>query len=307
MSEIKQKRVLWYTRRDGVVRGPYPEKQICRYILLGRIRQDDELRPDEGEWATLDRYPELIPEVMRLPPTDENLQKLMMARLHEDERRPRDRRDGEGDDLPAAVRERRTGAERRRPEAEDVLRFRELKYQVAHRQPRKADLYRYPLSFAALVLLGFVLSYLLRQGQPDQPPPDCNATARPGVNWDGCNLSGLDSSEANLVGAHMRNARLDAIDLRSARLAGADLQYSSITFGNLSNADLSHASLVGVTARGADLRNVRFTDADLSYANLSDTRMEGADLSGADLSNAIWIDRKPCLRGSVGACRRAAR
>jgi uncharacterized protein YjbI with pentapeptide repeats len=53
------------------------------------------------------------------------------------------------------------------------------------------------------------------------------------------------------------------------------------------------------------LRNVRFTNADLSYANLSDTRMEGADLSGADLSNAIWIDRKPCLKGSVGACRRA--
>ena len=303
MSEKRHQRVLWYTRRNGVVRGPYPEKQIGRYILLGRIRRSDEVRCDSGEWAPLEEHPELVPEVMKLPPTEENLQKLMIARLHEDERRPRDRRDAQGP-VPADVRERRSGVERRRPEPPDLVRHRTLKYQVAHAQRRNGELYRYPLSFVAIILAGFVLSYLLRQMQPVAPPVDCHASARPGVNWDGCNLAGMDSRKANLVGAHIRNARLDAADLRGARLAGADLKYSSIVFGNLSDADLSHASLVGVAARGADLRNVRFTNADLSYANLSDTRLEGADLTGADLSNAIWIDRKPCLKGSVGACRR---
>ena len=76
MSSEKSHRILWHTRRDGVVRGPYPDKQISRYILLGRICKDDELRPDNGSWAPMSAYPELIPEVMKLPPTEENLQKL---------------------------------------------------------------------------------------------------------------------------------------------------------------------------------------------------------------------------------------
>jgi hypothetical protein len=304
MSETRHKRVLWYTRREGVVRGPYPAKQISRYILLGRIRESDEVRPDEGDWGVLQQHPDLIPEVMKLPPTDENLQKLQMARLREDERRPRDRRDDE-DNVDAEVRERRQGVERRRPEPSTALRHRELKYQVSHAARRNGELYRYPLGFAVLVLLGFAASYLLGQAQPEEPPPDCAAVPRPGVNWNGCNLSGLTSPGANLIGARIRNARLEAVDLTGATMTGADLAYSSISFGNLSHADLSHASLVGVAARGADLRNVRLRDADLAYANLSDSRLDGADLSGANLGNAIWVDHKPCLAGSIGACRRA--
>ena len=303
MSEIRHKRILWYTRRDGVVRGPYPEKQIGRYVLLGRIRESDEVRPEEGDWVVLQQLPELIPEIMKLPPTDENRQKLLLARLREDERRPRDRRDDE-DGVCADVRERRTGIERRRPETSETVRHRKLKYQVSHSGRSNAELYRYPLGLAALVVLGFLLSYLLGQAQPEEPPPNCAAAPRPGVNWNGCNLSGLASQSANLIGAQIRNARLDAVDLSSATLTGADLEYSSISFGNLRNADLSNARLVGVSARGADLRNVRFRDANLAYANLSDSRLDGADLSGANLSNAIWIDHEPCLAGSIGACNR---
>lgn len=304
MSDKPHKREFWYTRRNGVVRGPYPEKQISRYILMGRICELDELRAENGAWAALNQYPQLIPAVMQLPPSDENRQKLIVARLHEDERRPRDRRELQGP-LSREIDERRSGVERRRPETQEALRFRELKYQVSHTPAGKGQLYRYPLVFAALVLLGFILSLLLEKGQPDVPAPDCAASPRPGVNWNHCNLSGLDSRRANLVGAHMRNARLDAANLSGAALAGADLEYSSINLSDFSGADLSHASLVGMTARGADLRNTRFKNANLAYANLSDARLEGADLSGADLSNTIWIDRKPCLAGSVGACKRA--
>lgn len=306
MDESNHKRILWHTRRDGIVRGPYPEKQITRYILLGRIRHGDEIRPDGGDWAPLTAHPELVPDVMKLPATDENLQKLAMARLREDERRPRDRRDGEGP-LSDAVRERRSGRERRRPESDEVLRYRALRHEVSHEQTRRSGtLYRYPLGIAALVVVGLMLAYLLRSIQPDVVPPDCSAAARPGVNWDGCNLSGLDSPHANLIGAHLRNARLDGADLSDASLAGVNLEYASLNGGQLRNADLSHARLVGVSARGADLRQVHFNQADLSYANLSDAHLEGADLSGADLSHAIWIDHRPCLAGSVGGCKRAA-
>jgi Pentapeptide repeats (8 copies) len=301
MDDIKPKRILWYTRRDGVVRGPYPDKQIGRYILLGRIRDSDEVRPDDGDWAPLAHYPDLVPDLMKLPPTDENLQKLKMARLREDERRPRDRRDGGR----AVGRERRGGVERRGPESEDMLRYRELRYQLSQTGRRTAGLYRYPLAIAAAVVFGLVLSYLLGAMQPEQLPPDCDASARPGVNWNGCNLAGLIARHASLVGAQMRNVRLDAADLSDAVLSGANLEYSSLNHGTLRNADLSRARLVGITARGADLRNAHFNHASLAYANLSDALLEGADLSGADLGNAIWVDHKPCLPGSVGACNRS--
>lgn len=303
MSESKHKRRFWYTRRDGVVRGPYPEKQISRYILLGRISEIDELRSENGAWAPLKQYPQLVPEVMRLPPSEENLEKLLVARLHEDERRPRDRRETE-EAVAQEILERRSGVERRCSEPEDVVRYRELKYQVTHPRAGSGHLYRYPLAFAAVVLLGFLLSLLMGKTEPDLPAPDCAASPRPGVNWNHCNLSGLDSQQANLIGAHMSNVRLDAANLSGAALAGADLEYSSINLSNFSGADLSYASLVGLTARGADLRNARFNQANLAYANLSNARLEGADLSGADLSHAIWIDRKPCLPGSVGVCKR---
>ena len=217
-------------------------KNDHRYVLLGRIRETDEVRPEEGDWAMLQQHPELIPEVMKLPPTEENRQKLLMARLREDERRPRDRRE-DGGSVCGAGQERRTRIERRRPETAEVVRHRTLRSQVSHRGPPNADLYRYPLGFAALVILGFMLSYLLGNASPEEPPPDCAALPAPGVNWNGCNLSGLGSPSANLIGARMRNARFDAADLSGASLSGADLEYSSISFANLRIADLSHSRL----------------------------------------------------------------
>jgi hypothetical protein len=306
MDDLTNKRILWYTRRDGVVRGPYPDKQISRYILLGRIRDGDEVRPERGEWAPLADYPDLIPEVMKLPPTDENLQKLLMARLREDERRPRDRRDDTAD-VPADILERRAGVERRRPEPEDMLRHRELRYQVSRKASGNGNLYRYPLAMVALVLAGLLLSFVLSGMRPEELPPECAANARPGINWNGCNLSGLDSRHANLAGAKLRNVRLDAADLSESSLTGVNLEYSILNGGKLRNTDFSHARLVGVSARGADLRGARLNHADLSYANLSDARLDGADLTGADLSNTIWVDHLPCLSGSVGACNRATR
>lgn len=305
MTELKSKRTLWYTRREGVVRGPYPEKQVSRYILLGRIRDSDELRPEEGDWQAVFDCPELIPAVMKLPPTEENRQKLLIARMREDERRPGDRREP-GAGGAAQVQERRSRAERRSVEAPELLRHRELKYRVSHTGPGNAQLYRYPLTVTALVLFGFLLSYALKQAEPDVVPPDCAAQPRPGVNWNNCNLSGLHARQADLLGARMRNAKLDAAQLANARLAGADLEYTSLNLTSLQAADLSHANLRGVALRGSDLRNARLVEANLSYANLSGARLEGADFSGAILDHTIWTDQRPCAAGSVGECKRQA-
>ncbi len=305
MTEVQPKRTLWYTRREGVVRGPYPARQVSRYILLGRIRDTDELRPDGGDWKPVCDCPDLIPEVMQLPPTEENRQKLLIARMREDERQPGDRRQRAAG-AAAQPQERRSPPERRRVEPPELLRHRELKYQVSHVRPGEAKLYRYPVTFTALVLAGFLISFALKQEQAQSVPPDCAAHPRPGVNWNNCNLSGLRSEQADLLGARMRNARLDAAQLASARLAHADLEYTSLNLSNLQAADLSHANLRGVALRGSDLRNAKLVEANLSYANLSGARLEGADLRGAILDHSIWTDQRSCAAGSVGECKRQA-
>ena len=303
MSAAKIQHILWYTRRASVVRGPYPENQISRYILLGRIGDKDELRPENGRWQSLAAYPYLIPEVMKLPLNDENQQKLLIARMREDERQPDDRR--ERSPRPSdEILERRVGAERRQIESEEVLRHRSLRYQVSHEAPAKLSLYRYPMVAAAMVLVGFSVSLLLEKLEPEQVPPNCAAQPRPGVNWDNCNQVGLVANDANLVGAKISNARLDAVQFVGAKLAGVDFKYSNINMGNLQNADLRHANLVGATLRNANLSGSQLTGADLSYANLSGADISGANFEGAILDNTIWIDQIPCMPGSIGVCKR---
>jgi hypothetical protein len=303
MTVTKAKRMFWYTRRNGVMRGPYPEKQISRYILLGRIRDGDELRPEGGAWQSLASFPELIPEIMKLPPSEENQQKLLMAQMREDERRPGDRRE-RAPNTPAHLLERRRGQERRSAEADETVRHRELREQVSHPAHGGKTLYRYPAVASAIVLFGLLASYLLRQTEPEFVPPDCSAGARPGVNWNNCNLSGLRAENASLIGARIQNARLDSVHLAGAVMTGADLEYSSVNLGDLERADLSHSNLRGASLRGSNLRHASFANANLSYANLSRAHIEGADFSGAILDHTIWIDQRTCAPGSLGACRR---
>jgi len=301
MTEHKIRRVLWYTRRGDVVRGPYPDRQISRYILLGRISEADELKPEGGQWAGMKDYPELIPEVMKLPPGEESHQLLLMARMREDEREPGDRRD-RSPDVPQAVKERRTGQERRQGESGEALRHRQLKYQVAHSARQNGKLYRYPLIFTVVVLIGLAVSFLLEKTEADIVPPDCSSAPRPGVNWSNCNLSGAELEDAYLVGAQLGNARLELARMSGVNLTGAKLEYASLDFVNLARADLSHANLFGATLRGANLRGTRLVDSNLSYVNLSGADIDGADLSDAVLDNAIWIDERTCLPGSRGRC-----
>jgi len=286
-----------------MVRGPYPGNQISRYVLLGRICTSDEVRPNGGDWQELSAYPELIPEVMRLPAGAADTQKLLMARLREDERQAGDRRE-RAPNLPQHIREQRSGRERRQPEPAEVLRHRQLRDQVSHQAQDNGKLYRYPLVASVLVVLGLLLSYLLQQFEAESVSPDCSATPRPGVKWGNCNLIGLVANRVNLLGADISNARMDSAQLSGANLDGVNLEYTSLNLSNLQQADLSHARLVGVTLRGSDLRDSKLIMADLSYANLSDANIEGADFTGAILDYTIWIDQRPCISGSIGVCKR---
>lgn len=79
--------LLWYTRRDGVVRGPYSAETITRHILLGRIRLEDELSRDRSRWSAAGRLTSLLPERLHNMDHSTACRELVIARLLADERR----------------------------------------------------------------------------------------------------------------------------------------------------------------------------------------------------------------------------
>lgn len=303
-SDDEQQSRLWYTRRDGEVRGPFPLTVIQNHILLGRLQDSDELSDDGQHWRTLAHHPELVPEVLKNVRTPEDEAALKLARLRADERRGHDRR---GDEAPVSGERRRV--ERRRPESLDAVQHRLLAEEVnaARRRDSLARLGALPtllILLVALILVG--LFFWLSPPAPDEVVADCSMPAAPGVNWSYCHKEAVRLTGADLSGAVLANARLTAADLGEARLTGSDLRYANLSgarldAARLSGADLTGAVLISTSLVGADLR-----DADLSFANLEGADLRRADLSGARLHKTIWVDGRLCPPGSVGSCQRAA-
>jgi hypothetical protein len=289
---------LWYVRRKGAVRGPFPAAQIKRYVLLGRVSESDEMSEDQVSWRPLFELPELIPEAIRHSADRKTLEVL---RRREDERSGTDRRSDDGP-LPAAIRERRSGKDRRAPETATAIARQAAKSRLIQQGRRRREDYR-PLwmgTVLALVLI-FTLGFWLVPA-PDEDGPDCEAPPRPQVNWSNCRLEDLNAARQDLTGAKVRNAKLRQANLLGARLAGVDLAYSDVVKANLSYANLHGATLKGANLLGADLAYADLSDADLSYANLTGAVLGGAVLSGTQLDNAVWVDGSLCARGSVGQC-----
>ena len=94
MAEVKQPvtgndqySLQWYSRRQGVTRGPFSAGDITRYLLLGRIRLDDELSTDKIVWSPANRFSEMLPpEISNLTSWDD-YQNLVEARMQVDERK----------------------------------------------------------------------------------------------------------------------------------------------------------------------------------------------------------------------------
>lgn len=293
---------LWFTRRYGHVRGPFPQQQISHYILLGRIREDDELSMDREKWAPLQDLPHLIPDVMKNVETEEDRQRLHMARLRADERRGGDRRLGT-ERMSTETGERRRASDRRQVEDEDTLRRRELRRNVLDEGRNGSTGPCGPqcrLILAAVAVLAVIFIMFTPNSHP--PAADCSAAAAPRVNWSNCRMPGLMAEQAKLQGAHARNMDLTGAHLVGADLVDTDLAYTQLKLADLRRADLSRAHLTGTGLQGADLRGARLSGADLSYADLSEARLEGAILDDVRLDNAIWPDGRVCQPGSIGQC-----
>jgi hypothetical protein len=103
----------WYTRRQGIVRGPFSSRHVTRHILLGRILLSDELSADGEIWRCVNSFTEMLPPELSDLSNWDNYQQLVVTRMLVDERK-RERRAPQGERGNRHGPERRTGADRRR-------------------------------------------------------------------------------------------------------------------------------------------------------------------------------------------------
>lgn len=312
---------LWYMRRGMEVRGPYPAGQISRYILLGRIKESDELSTDQHNWQAVSQVPVLIPEEMKADLDDaQAAERLMIARMREDERSARDRR-GPTEGAPAA--ERRRESDRRDEEEREFVRHREVKTAITEALQENKQSYFLRGVLATLFLVAVISGAWYYQPWQPTESIDCNALPQPWVNWSNCLMEGVQLAGADLRGARLRNANLSGADVRGAQLGGADLAYTSLAGAklgtahlnqaamlgaNLRNADVSRADLSGANLayavlKGADLSGANLRGADLTNADLQGAKIEGADFTSAKLAQAVWVDGSICPPTAVGECK----
>lgn len=127
MAEVQQQVVgedhyplQWYSRRQGVIRGPFTAGDITRCLLLGRIRLDDELSTDKTLWSAASQFSEMLPpEISNLTDWDD-YQKLVEARMQVDERKL-ERRCQNGSRRDNCQPERRTNTDRRGEDDTDLV------------------------------------------------------------------------------------------------------------------------------------------------------------------------------------------
>jgi len=284
---------LWYVRKDGRIRGPLPAGQIAREILLGRMRDNDELSVDREHWRPLSALPQLVPEVMQHVDTEEGRQHLLLARLREDERLHDRRGPGHAPDATGL----RHG-DRRTVESFDVAADRERVTRLAAEENKEERNLLLPAAVIMIALFILVTYFLWYRPAAPLAGRDCLAVPAAAVNWSGCEMPARNLSRADLSRANLSNTVLKAADLYGVQLRNADLSYA-----NLEGADLRMANLKGASLRGANLSLSDLSNADLGTANLQAANLNGVSLTGAKLGRAIWTDGRVCANGSVGECR----
>jgi uncharacterized protein YjbI with pentapeptide repeats len=291
----------WYIRRGGDVKGPYPAGLVSRYILLGRVKESDEVSSNGTDWLVVANVPDLIPQILKGDNSDPVvLERIQAARRWADER-SRDRRAGKQGQ--AAIQENRQGNDRREMEQFPVVEHRLRRASRDQEFLRDAQGRWTILIVAGTVAVAAGIFFLFYQPPPPQSGPDCQSPAVPDVNWSNCVLDGVRLEGRDLSRGKLYSASLTGASLRKSRLRGSDLSYAALSIADLQGADLREANLTGANLRQAKLGNARLDNADLSYANLTGADLTGASLANAKLGNAIWTDGRRCLPRSVTDCQ----
>ena len=282
----------WYLQDDeGEPVGPFTTGQVQRWVLLERISPESAVSPDDVEWGTIEEFAdELIPEVMKADLSEPfHRDRLEAARRWADERQE------DGDEY--------AGFERRADPRREEVEMRRLHQRVMEATANRPREHAWWLVFIFAVI-GVAVYFTFFHEAEERDPITCEAEPAAGVNWQGCDKSGLRARNADLAGARLRDTDLTRANLAGADLSGVDARYAVLELATLTDADLGGAVLLGANLRRADLRRATLVEADLSYADLTDASLAGADMRGIRLHRAIWVDGQPCGPGSVGECLR---
>lgn len=279
----------WYVRKGGRTHGPFPNQLISRYLILGRLDLDCEISPDQQHWAPIKSYRALVPDVVLNADTPEGARALMLARLREDERSAREKTD-------------EANLERRVDEDQAIKLHRQLRDDIL-KSYRKRSVINMRNGLMLMALAGVIIAAFFIY-QPDKTVQTANCAAVPavGVDWSMCNKQGMNLSAQDLSAARLVSTALNNTDLNRSRLQGSDLSYANLTQASLQQADLRQARLVGAILVQSSLQGADLSGADLSYADLTGARLENALLESARFDQAIWLNGRPCLDGSIGAC-----
>ena len=130
VTQHEQPEQCWYTRREGVIRGPFSAENVSRYLLLGRIRLDDELSQDRETWAIAGQLTSLLPPELANQSSWNDYQQLVIAHMEADERKGERRSQKNRNHLDCHA-EQRTSPDRR-SEVENALLS---QYQLARAMP----------------------------------------------------------------------------------------------------------------------------------------------------------------------------
>jgi len=285
---IKSNKGRWYIKQGERVRGPFPNKLIGSYLILGRISQDTLVSQDKNNWSPVSHYPAMVPEVVKEAGTTQGDRALMLARIREDERSSKL---NEGDDF-----------DNRREDEEQLIQLhRQIRDEVQQGYSVSSHKRIVYLSIAVLLLLT-IIGFFISNSNDTLKLADCDAPAQPGINWSACNKQGEVLRNRNLQLVNFRSAKLQAADLSAAQLQGADLAYADLSQSILISAQLMNSNLKGANLRRANLMGADLSAANLSYAELVGSNLQGSNLKQAIFDHAIWISGEKCLPGSVGAC-----
>lgn len=244
----------WQVKRGELVKGPFPEHLICEYIVLGRIRADDLLSADGHFWEPYPNVPEIVAGVdVLLCASDAEKndpawreERMRAVLRHLDERKQPDRRENQSPEQKLQWQARRQGEERRKaPETAEQVSYRRITHEVdtALEGSTSRSILTGLTVVVTLVLLGWGIHRFQGENtikvdlRMKKATVDCNAEPAKGVDWHGCDKSGI-----LLAGADLRGA-----DLSKTNLSGSTLSYTDLTGARIEGANLQGTDLSGAT------------------------------------------------------------
>lgn len=289
---MKKKITKWYTRRNGIIAGPFSKAVINNNILIGRLSDQDEASSDQLSWQRLFNIPELSSKL--------NTESREQSKRRLDERGGFDRRQSNSPPPDEILQQRKQ--ERRSVEVGSDIEYRQLRTLLLKRYRQHKDYLYWPaLILFSVMLLSLSLAIMFPTKLP-VPAPNCMTPSGPDVNWNNCSKPKVNLQNMDLSGAQLRNSKLIGSNLLNTKLTGADLAYADLRFTDMSYSQLQNSILLGANLQKADLTYADLSNANLSYADLTAAKLGASILDNVIFDYAIWPSGETCASGSIGRC-----